>query len=284
MKIKLMRAEQNHKNGFSLLELSIVLTIIGILLSGSLQVCFSLQEKKQYDVTKQRLGDIRTALALYAATHGNLPCPASPAGNYSADDCTQGTDPMPGVERYNIDPPHLPTDGKDDVWTGLIPMKELRLDNEQIQDGWGNEFTYAVSRRLTLPNGMRGNPLPLGIISVVDENGGNVLDKPDTGRYVVVSHGPLGAGAWTQQGGRKPCDETTLEGRNCLGQNVFVMAPVSRQQGAGFYDNIVIHDDQNAGGQLLELLATCSAKEAFYEPVNQYADQDGCILAHKKWH
>ena len=279
-----MRIKQNYKTGFSLLELSIVLTITGILLTVFLQVFSGIQQKKQMDVTKQRLYDIRTALTLYVITHGNLPCPAGPSGDYSADQCINGTDPMPGVERYNIDPPHDPTDGKDDVWTGILPMKELRLDGEQIQDGWGNKFTYAVSRRLTIMNGMRGNPLPVGIISVVDENGANVLDQPDTGRYVVISHGATGAGAWKSGGGRKPCTENTLDGKNCLGQNVFVMAPISNQSGSGFYDDIMIHDDQNAGGAILELLATCNAKEAFYEPSNPYADQDGCILAHQRWH
>jgi prepilin-type N-terminal cleavage/methylation domain-containing protein len=281
---KEMRINKNPESGFSLIELSIVIMISGMLMSAYLQYYTTVQTKKHYDITKQRLQDIRTALTLYVATHGNLPCPAGPAGDYSADSCANEADPMPGVERYNIEPPHDPTDGKDDVWTGILPMKELRLDKEQIQDGWNNMFTYAVTRRLTFTNGMRGNPLPLGIISVVDENGNNMLDQPDTGRYIVVSHGPTGAGAWLPGGGRKPCDEGTLEGKNCSGLNVFVVAPVSKQQGANFYDDILIHDDSNAGGSLLELLATCNARESFYEPLNQYADQDGCISAHKKWH
>jgi prepilin-type N-terminal cleavage/methylation domain-containing protein len=280
-----MYINKNPKSGFSLIELSIVMMITGILLSGYLQYYMATDQKKHYDITKQKLQDIRTALMLYVATHGNLPCPATPTGDYSADSCANETDPMPGVERYNIVPPHdEPTDGKDEVWTGILPMKELRLDKEQIQDGWGNMYTYAVSRRLTFPNGMRGNPIPLGIISVVDQSRNNLLDEADTGRYVVISHGPTGAGAWLPSGGRKPCDISTLDGNNCLGQNVFVIAPTAKQPGVGFYDDIVIHDDPTAGGSLIELLATCNAKEAFYEPLNQFADTDGCIPAHKKWH
>lgn len=279
-----MHIKQNRKNGFSLIELSIVMAISGVLLAGFLQFYSATQQKKQYDTTKQRLSGIRTALTLYVITHGNLPCPASPSGDYSADQCANGSDPMPGVKRYNIDPrAYLPSaDGRDDVWTGILPMKELRFDSEQIQDGWGNEFTYAVSRRLTFRNSMKGNPLPLGIISVVDENGNSLLDKPNTSRYVIVSHGSTGAGAWIPGGGRKPCAENTLDGKNCLGLNVFVVAPVSKQPGKNFYDDIVIHDDQNAGGALLELLAICNTKQGFYEPLNPYADQDGCILARQR--
>lgn len=275
-------ASSERKNGFSLIELSVAMIVIGILVAAVLPLYSVMQQKKQYEVTKQRLSDVRTALTLYVITHGNLPCPASPSGEYSADQCATGANPMPGVERYNIEAPHSPTDGQSDVWTGILPMKELRFDSEQIQDGWGNEFTYAVTRRLTLPNGMKGNPLPLGIISVVNESGGSVLDKPATSRYVVVSHGPTGAGAWMPGGGRRPCTENTLDGVNCLGQNVFIVAPLSKQPGKSFYDDIVIHDDQNAGGPLVQLLAICNAKEGFYEPSNPYADQDGCILSRSR--
>lgn len=278
-----MHIEQKHKNGFSLIELCIVMTIAGILMSGFLQFYSVSQQEKRYDTTKERLRDIRTALTLYVISHGNLPCPASPSGDYSADQCAKvNAEPMPGVERYNTNPTRLPKSNLDDVWTGLLPMKELRFDREQIRDGWGNQFTYAVSRRLTLPSGMKGNPLPLGIISVVDENGSNALDKADTGRYVVISHGPTGAGAWMPAGGRKPCTENTLDGKNCLGTNVIVVTPTSEQQGKNFYDDIVIHDDQNAGGPLLGSLAICGAKEGFYSPSNPYADRDGCVLSRKR--
>jgi prepilin-type N-terminal cleavage/methylation domain-containing protein len=278
-----MHTKQNHRNGFSLIELCIVMMISGLLLSGFLHVQSASQQKQRYDTTKMRLRDIRTALTLYVVTRGHLPCPASPSGDYSADQCADsGAGPGKDVGRYNINPTRMPTSPLDEVWTGIIPMQELRFDREQIQDGWGNRFTYAVSRRLTLPSSMRGNPLPLGIISVVDENGNSMLDKPGTGRYVVLSHGPTGAGAWLPGGGRKPCTEKTLDGQNCLGLNVFVLTPESGVQGPHFYDDIVIHDDQNAGGPLVDSLAICSAKEGFYAPANPYADQDGCILSRRR--
>ena len=99
-----MRIKYSRPTGFSLIELAIVMLIVGVLMSGFLQFYSVMQQKKQYDATNQRLRDIRTALTLYVITHGNLPCPAGPSGDYSADQCAKGTDPAPGVERYNIDP------------------------------------------------------------------------------------------------------------------------------------------------------------------------------------
>lgn len=257
------------------------MTIAGLLLGGFLQFYSVMEKKKRYEVTKQRLGDIRTALTHYVIMNRHLPCPAAPSGEYSEELCANHEESMLGVERYNVNKSNLGTDAQNEVWIGILPAKELRFDREQIQDGWGNEFTYAVSRRLTLPNGMIGNPLPLGVISVVDENDNSVLDKPGTSRYVVVSHGPTGAGAWSG-GGRKPCTENTSDGKNCLGLNVFVVAPLSNVQGKNFFDDIVIHDDLNAGGALVDLLAICGAKQGFYDPSNPYADRDGCILSRSR--
>ncbi|MBI1215493.1 MAG: prepilin-type N-terminal cleavage/methylation domain-containing protein [Alphaproteobacteria bacterium] len=279
-----MSSRQYHKNGFSLIELAIVMLITGVLMSGFLQFYTVSQQQKRYTVTKQRLVDIRTALTNYVIEHGHLPCPAGPTGDYSEDQCAHGKNPMQGVESFDVDTKDMGGNAQNEVWIGILPMRELRFDREQVQDGWGDDFTYAVSRRLTLPNGMIGNPLPFGVISVVDEKGESVLDKPHTSRYVVVSHGPTGAGAWLPSGGRKPCNTDTLDGRNCIDKNIFVVAPVSTQKGKRFYDDIVIHDDINAGGPLVDKLAVCSAKQGFYAPSNRYADRDGCILSRSRLH
>jgi prepilin-type N-terminal cleavage/methylation domain-containing protein len=277
-----MRANQNRRKGFSLIELSIVLTIASILLTGFLQFYSVIERGKKYEVTKQRLRDIRTALTHYVIMHGHLPCPAGVAGEYPAAQCTQAAEPMAGVGSYNVNKMNSGADPQNEIWIGILPGKELRFDREQMLDGWGHAFTYAVSRRLTLPNGMIGNPVPSGVITVVDQNGDSVLDKPDTGRYVVVSHGPTAAGAWLPEGRRKPCTENTLDGKNCLGMNVFVVAPASDVQGKYFYDDIVIHDNLNAGRALIDSLAICSRKQGFYDPANPYADRDGCILSRQR--
>jgi prepilin-type N-terminal cleavage/methylation domain-containing protein len=277
-----MGRKQQH-GGFTLIEMAIVISICSLLLAGFLRFSTVQMEKHRLETTKNRLENLRLALTLYSATHERLPCPASPPGakapaqgrdGKDADACAPDAQKPPGVVVYSSDP-HS-EDQSLQVWIGVVPIQELRLGGDQGTDGWGNAFTYAVSRRLTFPQGMRGNPLPDGIISVVDENGKNVLDKPDTGRYVIVSHGSSGAGSWTVQGIRRPCLPDTADSRNCNGGSVFVIAPLSLKPGPTFYDDIVIHDDANAGGSLLDRIAACSLQRAFYIPAAPDADQDGC--------
>lgn len=286
--------------GFSLIELSIVLTIAGLLMASYLQYYTTILQKQRYDTTRQRMKEVRTALNIYSATHLRLPCPGSPGDNPDKtlrrhskgglatevagdqdDACAADAVPRPGVLVFKGATDRK--EGSDQVWIGALPIRELRLEADQGVDGWGNRFTYAVSRKLTLPEGMHDNPLPHGSITVVDEFGKNTLDVPDSGRWLLVSHGPSGVGAWMPTGGRRSCAGKTLDVENCNGDGKFVMAPFSRKAGKWFFDDIVIHDDADAGGTILDKLIVCNGKRKFYSPGDKLADSDGCMGYQNVW-
>lgn len=272
-------------SGFSLIEMAIVISITGLLLAAFLQFYAIQVEASRLETTRKRLDDLRMALTIYVAAHDRLPCPVSLASDASkkaesdaqADACAANAEPAPGIISFGDE------GGPDEVWTGVIPVRDLRLSNEQATDGWGNRFTYAATRRLTLPDGMKGNPAPAGILDVTDSAGNNVLDVPKTGRYVIVSHGRTGKGAWTQSGGRKPCDREEKDGENCNGDATFMISSYSLQTGKNFYDDIVIHDDADVRGTLLDRIIVCNSKKAFYDPSERTADQDGCVRQEGVW-
>ncbi len=288
--------------GFTLIELSIVLVISGLMLGAFLEYYTVYLQKQKYDTTKERMKQIRTALTIYAATEHRLPCPEGreatktrpikrPSSIKStrekeaeklAEDVCRLDAPIPsGVEVYNGD--KQGSGPSKQVWIGAIPLRALRLDMDQGIDGWGNAFTYAVSRKLTLPDGMHDNPTPHGVISIVDEFGKSLLDKPDTGRWVLVSHGPSGSGAFTASGGRRPCAEKTLDAENCNGDGLFIIAPYARKAGAWFFDDLAIHDDLDAGGSILDRIIVCNGKRKFYSPGEPAADDEGCLGPTNAW-
>ena len=262
--------------------------ISGILFSSFLQLYSQLQEKQRIETTKTRMEALRVALTDYVVTHDRLPCPASPAGLPASanndDPCAPDAKPPQGVIAATIGKHVMGGNRELEVWIGVVPTRELRLGGDMRRDGWGNDFTYAVSRRLTFPKGMVGNPVPTGIISVVDENGNSVLDKPDTGRYVIISHGPTGDGGWTAQGVRTACPAGTLAGANCKDNGVFVAAPFSRAPGPAYYDHFLIYDGPDAGGSLISRIAACNLKKAFYIPTAAGADEEGCFRDIGLWH
>lgn len=78
--------------GFSLVEMAIVLTIVGLLLGGLLPMISSQMEQQRRNETRKQLDEIKDALIGYAIINGTLPCPTTttdPANaNYGVADAT----------------------------------------------------------------------------------------------------------------------------------------------------------------------------------------------------
>lgn len=284
--------------GFTLIETAIVLMIAGLLMASILQFATVQMRKQRYDTTRERLQNIRTALTSYVVAHNRLPCPAGSAGEEveldkkGAETAEKSPDPLadgcpveskapPGVTVAKADKASMET--KTQVWIGTLPIRDLRITAEMSQDGWGNKFTYAVSRKLTLKDGMRGNPPPKGVISIEDGKGKSVLSPPKTGRYVVISHGPTGAGAWTPHAKRIPCKKGSIDMANCDNDAQFVLAPFSLAGKGKLFDDFVIHDDPQTSGSLLDRIVTCNTRRKFYVPTEPGADEDGCKGPSNMW-
>src|ERR1035437_9255557 len=63
--------------GFTLVELSIVLIIVGLLLSSLMSPMSAQIDQRNYNETQQQINEIREALIGFAVTNGRLPRPAT---------------------------------------------------------------------------------------------------------------------------------------------------------------------------------------------------------------
>ena len=183
-----------RKEGFTLVELAIVLVIVALLTSGLL-LGVSAQRNAAENVDAQRqLENIRETLIGFALTRGRLPCPA--ISNLASSDANTGLE--------NCAQPH-----------GVLPWVTLGLPE---LDPWGRRFTYFASSKFTaaLPPGgalasftlSTGDPAAsppdnagTANIKASGSSSGNVAsDLP----AVVVSHGSRGAGAYLPSGVQLP--------------------------------------------------------------------------------
>jgi prepilin-type N-terminal cleavage/methylation domain-containing protein len=132
----------NSENGFTLVELSIVLVIVALLVGGMLIPLSAQRDIQNTNETQRQLASINEALLGFAAANGRLPCPASPA--------TSGTEnPASGGACIN-------------TWDGFVPAVTLGITPTNAQgyviDSWGNPIRYAVttanSNAFTTANGM----------------------------------------------------------------------------------------------------------------------------------
>lgn len=150
------------RQGFSLVELAIVLVIVGLLAGGGMSLMRSLSQRKARTETMDHLAAAREALVNFAVIQGRLP-PADTTGDGQGDSGS---------------------------FAGNLPATDLAV---RPMDPFRRRLTYAVNAQLTvnrdttcraLKTGLAGAPL------VVDSDGAATAAPM---ALVMVSSGPMDA-------------------------------------------------------------------------------------------
>jgi prepilin-type N-terminal cleavage/methylation domain-containing protein len=183
------------QDGFSLVEMAIVLTIVALLMAGLLPMLSGQVEQQRRNETRKQLNEIKDALIGYALINGRLPCPADPTlitGQAGA-----------GAERA--------TCTTSANATGVVPW--AKLGTSEI-DAWGNRFTYRVTITFAdTTDGANGTcAVTTGVSFQICSTGSlTVKSAASAGTdvavdipAVIISHGKIGAGAYTQNGAQLP--------------------------------------------------------------------------------
>lgn len=149
------------QNGFSLIEMAVVLMIVGLLLNGLFLALGSSAEGRARSEASSQLQQIEEALYGFAQANGRLPCPAiaSAAANLLGRENPSGG-------------------GTCNAAHGFVPAATLGLQGSVdnlglLLDPWGRPYRYSVSvlnsgsgRVFTSAAGMRAQfaagPLPTG--------------------------------------------------------------------------------------------------------------------------
>lgn len=222
---------RRHVAGFTLIELSISLIIMGIMVSTFCLYLNGQAKAKAIKTTKDNLARSELALRSFLEMNGSYPCPASFNARRGND--AFGRAPVQCL----TDPSHIPVNLKNHdeymiavgrgnriVRTGLLPFRSLGISDSQAVDGWGNILQYAITEILTDPGqfDQRG-----GAIDVTAEDGKSRLKPEKSAQYVVFSSGEDGKGGYSYDGTPLgTCPEKTLEAENCNGDAVFMDSPL----------------------------------------------------------
>lgn len=135
--VKKTKSEQ----GFTLIELALVMLALGSVAAGALVITPTQIQKVRRADTQERMDLIMNALSAYAQRHYRLPCPADPN--------TAGA--MRGMERSGGNCFQNPND--ETLYsnaTGIIPWRELGLAEGDVMDAWGRYITYKPAPQLTV--------------------------------------------------------------------------------------------------------------------------------------
>jgi len=274
--IKSINSRKLNNDGFSLIELSIALIIVGILIAGAALPYKVWMEEKQREETQDHIEAMANAVQWFVAINGRYPCPA-PLGLSRSDpdygresDCTDASQSVGScasglciaesnreigedasgnlildfngdgsIDALN-DSPRNPR-----IRIGAVPFRDLGLHEELTVDGYNNRIVYAVTE-FQARNDSPGIAVQAdaGGIGIVDNDGDSAMSVPDSADFIVLSHGKDGAGAYSFAGGSAfNCpNSSTLDGENCDGDAIFRSGEYSTATGSNRNDDVVMYE------------------------------------------
>jgi prepilin-type N-terminal cleavage/methylation domain-containing protein len=155
--------------GFTLVEMAIVLTIVGLLIAGLLLPLSVQRDLRDYAETRAELSELREALIGYALsqTPPFLPCPDAVGGD--------------GVEEVRVG-------GVCPISRGEVPWATLGLGRS---DNWNNSYLYSVTPVFSNSTGFTLGAV--GANTILDSAGGATVAANIPA--VIVSKGNNGLGA-----------------------------------------------------------------------------------------
>ena len=171
--------------GFTLVEMAVVVTLIGILMAFGLSAANSWMQGTQRIVSKDHLAASRDALIAYFTVNHQFPCPDN-GGAVVRD----GVEDRAGVAcATNF---------------GTLPYLTLGIARELALDGYGNYLSYRLDvvnnwhRSATFPVGACPAAPPASLMVYSAPAVAETAAAPNAAIFVLISHGPNGFGAWNQ--------------------------------------------------------------------------------------
>lgn len=174
------------QQGFSLVELTVVLVIVALLSSALILGLSAQHEAAMTQEARRQLDAAKEALLAFAIANGRLPCPAK------AD--LANTDAAAGRENCTLQ-------------HGVVPWVILGI---QETDPWGQRLTYFASSKFTAPLVADAQASFSMTTGIPPDNAGlaDIRNYQDSATVaidlaaVIVDHGPRGYGAYLPDGSK----------------------------------------------------------------------------------
>lgn len=238
---------RRRERGYTLIEMSIVVSVVGLLLASFISAYTIYIKTKAQQTTENNASLLKASLSNFLVQFGRYPCPARidlprtdpyygmesecdplvtvpPPSDptapvypavVTAGTCANGLCFEDGLTPVDVNPGPVLNEVIPKIRRGSIPFRAMGIPEDQAEDGYGNRFQYAVTEPLAVTT------------SYVRRSGGVVIHNDATppteltpvdnrAHYVIFSSGPDKAGAYSRYGLLlAPCAATGLDAENC---------------------------------------------------------------------
>ena len=146
------------KKAYSLVELSVVITIMSILMMGVASIVSNSMKKAQKNETQEKMQIIYSALGKFLLRQKRLPCPAQL--NIAENSISYGNETdKTGVNCNTVSNGIFSS--SNNFFIGAVPTTTLGLPSDMAKDEFGNKITYIVSRNATIETTLESLASPI---------------------------------------------------------------------------------------------------------------------------
>ena len=208
---------KNNKNndvGFTLLEMSIVVLILGILLVGGINLHLSITELSEKNLSSDRIYMVDKAIREYILKNLHLPCPSNILLSETDTDYEEnfGKELRESDGECFTEKEYFKHD--DDYIAGGVPTKVLGLSSEYAEDAWGNRIVYVVDKKYAKSKiGFFASGGASINIKGTQDNDKDVVTNRAI--YVLISSGQNGNGAF-RDGIQNDIDDNLDDAKNII--------------------------------------------------------------------
>jgi prepilin-type N-terminal cleavage/methylation domain-containing protein len=177
------RMSKHPEEGFTLIELAVVIAIIGILLAVVMTPLAARIQIQKFKDQERQLAEIKDALIGFAQTQGRLPC--ADTDNDGQEDCDAAPG-SPGAGVTCAASANVP-----EVYLGNLPFATLGTG---AADLWGRRYVYAVTPAMTVA-AQTGQPTGNAGLDLADLGTVDLLEKQTDKTTTLISNSAIGSGA-----------------------------------------------------------------------------------------
>ena len=244
---------QKSKTAYTLIELSIVILIISVLMTGGLTITISSLNKAKKISTQNKINEIYNAVGKFLLENKRLPCPASL--ELTKNDELYGTESR-SANGCNLSASFV----NNDIFYGMVPLKTLNLPMNMGEDNFGSKISYIIDQRFTtnfqevITNKATGfgttenfaskPSFPNGVINIIEKPSAISREITKDAILVILSHGFNKFGAYnfngkTQNTRSSDADEMSNDSNSF--DNIFIF----NSQNSAIFDDILLFRTRN---------------------------------------
>lgn len=271
------------KSAYSLIELTIVITIIAVLMTGALSISVGSLAKLKKTATERKVNEIYDAIGKFLLVNKRLPCPARL--DVLSDNVNFGREVGNGAGCANAGIYQSNVSGMGNIFYGMVPFLSLGLSYDYAQDDFGSKFSYIIDQRFTknyqntpdFTYSSFGTVANINsILTIHEKPSTNVQVITNDAMMIILSHGLNKNGAFNFETNTQNPRSSDIDEKNNDYVNNYDNIFVATSQNSEIFDDIMIYKTRN---QIVEdfdafYLIACdnagnnfSNKSAYYDQV-----------------